>query len=564
MLEGCVPYPPEAAARYVREGYWRRETIADAIGAAAAACERDRPGHAAVCDSARRLSYGALMREAAGFAVVLARHGLQRGDRIVVVLPNCTEFASLFVACARIGAIPVMALPALRRTELEYLASHSGARAIAIAPEYRGFDYAALGRELRDAVPRLETIFSTAAARGCIELPKLPAEAPAQAPRASNADPFDVALLLLSGGTTGLPKLIPRTHADYLYNAREAAKVCGLGPDSRILLALPAEHNFPLACPGLLGALLTGATAIFAQSTRAADLAAAIGRERVTHLPCVPTLAIALLDHPESQRSTLASLKVITVGGAKLSEHTARALKRTLPGVCVQQVLGMAEGLLCYTRLDDPDSIALGTQGRPLSAADEIRIVDESLNDVPDGAVGELWCRGPYTIRGYYREPERNRDAFTPDGFYRSGDLVRRAPGGNLPSGNLIVEGRIKDLINRGGEKISAEEIEGHLLAHPAVLNAAIVAMPDDLMGEKACAYVVIGPGRSLDLAAIRDFMAARGLARFKWPERIEIIAEMPLTNVGKIRKAELRRDIEAKLKVEREADAAARPNRSE
>jgi len=550
MLEGCVPYPPAAAARYVREGYWRRETIAEAIAAAAAESERSRPGHAAVCDSSRRLSYGALMREAAAFAGVLSCHGLKPGDRIIVALPNCVEFASLFIACAQVGAIPVMALPALRRVELEYLASHSEARAIAIAPEYRGFDYAALARELRNAVPHLEMIFSTAPAGGCIELAKVRDGAETPAAPTRSADPFDVALLLLSGGTTGLPKLIPRTHADYIYNAREAAKLCGLGADSRILLALPAEHNFPLACPGLLGALLSGATAIFAQSTRATDLAATVERERVTHFPCVPTLAIAILDLPESDRRALASLKVITVGGAKLGEPTARALKHALPDLRVQQVLGMAEGLLCYTRLDDPEPIAFGTQGRPLSAADEIRIVDQSGADAPDGKVGELWCRGPYTIRGYYREPERNREAFTPDGFYRTGDLVRRGPGANL-----IVEGRIKDLINRGGEKISAEEIEGHLLAHPAILHAAVVAMADALMGEKACAYVVIAAGQSLDLAAMRDFMAARGLARFKWPERLELIAEMPLTNVGKIRKAELRRDIAEKLRIERDVD---------
>ncbi len=547
MLEGCVPYPPETAARYLREGYWRRETIADAIAAAAAACERERPGHVAVCDPNRRLSYGGLMREAAAFAAVLSRHGVAPGDRIIVVLPNCTEFASLFIACLQVGAIPVMALPAFRRAELEYLASHAQARAIAIAPEYRGFDYAELARGMRGAVPSLELIFSTASADGCIKLPKFPDQTPTPTLRTHNVDPFDAALLLLSGGTTGQPKLIPRTHADYLYNAREAAKVCGLGPESRILLALPCEHNFPLACPGLLGALLSGATAVFSQSMRGGDLAATIARERITHLPCVPTLAIALLDQPQAQRRALASLEVITVGGAKLREHTARALAHALPNLRVQQVLGMAEGLLCYTRLDDREPIALATQGRPLSVGDEIRIVDEAGNDAAEGAPGELWCRGPYTIRGYYREPERNRAAFTPDGFYRTGDLVSRGP-----EGNLIVEGRIKDLINRGGEKISAEEVEGHLMAHQAVLHAAVVAMPDDLLGEKACAYLVIKPGQTLDLATIRDFMATRGLSRFKWPERIEVITEMPLTNVGKIKKAELRRDVEEKLKTER------------
>jgi non-ribosomal peptide synthetase component E (peptide arylation enzyme) len=213
----------------------------------------------------------------------------------------------------------------------------------------------------------------------------------------------------------------------------------------------------------------------------------------------------------------------------------------------VQQVLGMAEGLVCYTRLDERDEIAFTTQGSPLSPADEIRIVNSDGTDVAAGTVGELWCRGPYTLRGYFRAPERNREAFTADGFYRTGDLVRLDR-----SGNLVVEGRIKDLINRGGEKISAEEIEAHLIAHPVVNAAAVVAMPDPLLGEKACAYLTVRDGETFALPAMREFLAARGVAQFKWPERIEILAEFPLTNVGKIRKSELRRDIAEKIAAER------------
>src|SRR5258708_17634291 len=241
----------------------------------------------------------------------------------------------------------------------------------------------------------------------------------------SVGDPFDVALFLLSGGTTGMPKLIPRTHADYLYNARASAVATGLTAESRILIALPAEHNFPLACPGLIGALLAGARAVFTQSTKAADLANIIEREQITHLPCVPALAIALLDLPQSSRGKLASLRVITIGGQRLQEPTARALKRAFPHLVVQQVLGMAEGLLCYTSLDERDEVAFTTQGRPLSPADEIRIVDSEGFEAASSAVGELLCRGPYTIRGYFSAPDRNRDAFSADGFYRTGDLVR-------------------------------------------------------------------------------------------------------------------------------------------
>ena len=349
-----------------------------------------------------------------------------------------------------------------------------------------------------------------------------------------------------------MPKLIPRTHADYLYNARASAVATGLTSESRILIALPAEHNFPLACPGLIGTLIVGARAYFSQTTKAADLASTIAREKITHLPCVPAIAIALLNLPQSSRAQLASLRVITVGGQRLQEPTARALKRAFPHLIVQQVFGMAEGLLCYTSLDAPEEVAFTTQGRPLSPADEIRIVNSDGTDVASGEVGELWCRGPYTIRGYFHAAERNREAFTADGFYRTGDLVRLDP-----SGNLVVEGRIKDLINRGGEKINAEEIEAHLMAHPGVNAAAIVAMPDDILGERSCAYLSLQDGGTLELAGMREFLAARGVAQFKWPERIEIVNELPLTNVGKVRKSELRRDIAEKIAAERAALAS-------
>jgi 2,3-dihydroxybenzoate-AMP ligase len=539
MLEGCTPFPAEFAERYVRAGIWQRETISQAVARSA----RQQPDSIAIADSSRSLDYAQLLVEAGRLANLLSRNGIARNDRIIIQLPNCVEFTTLTLACFEIGAIPVMALTAFRKAELEYLVSFSDAKAIAIAPEHRAFDHAALARELKSQHPSLNFIFSTVPAEGCISTDEAP---DSRTIGSSDGDPFDVALFLLSGGTTGMPKLIPRTHADYLYNARASAVACGLTSESRILLALPAEHNFPLACPGLLGALLTGARAFFTQTTKAAELASIIERERITHLPCVPALAIALLNLPESSRGSLSSLRVITVGGQRLQELTARAFKSAFPHVTVQQVLGMAEGLLCYTRLDERDEVAFTTQGRPLSPADEFRIVNPDGTDAAPGAVGELWCRGPYTIRGYFRAPDRNREAFTPDGFYRTGDLVRLAP-----SGNLVVEGRIKDLINRGGEKISAEEIEAHLIAHPTVSAAVVVAMPDAILGEKACAYLALRDGDAITLSAMREFLAARGVAQFKWPERVEIVAELPLTNVGKIRKSELRRDIADKLAAE-------------
>src|SRR3984957_2510791 len=238
MLEGCTPFPAEFTERYVREGIWLRETIPQTIAKAAL----KHPDSIAVSDSNRSLTYSQLVAEAGNIAVLLSRNGIEPNDRIVIQLPNCVEFATLTIACLEIGAIPIMALPAFRKTELEYLHSFSDAKAIAIAPEYRGFDHAALARELK---PHL--IISTTPAAGCVTMHD--AKVSLRAIGSSTRDPLDVALFLLSGGTTGLPKLIPRTHADYLYNARESAAATGLTSESRILIALPAEHNFPLACP---------------------------------------------------------------------------------------------------------------------------------------------------------------------------------------------------------------------------------------------------------------------------------------------------------------------------
>ncbi len=552
MLEGCTPFPSEFAERYIRAGFWRAETIPQALVNAA---ER-RPGAIALSDSTRSITFSQLLDEAGKLAALLDREGIVRGDRVVIQIPNCIDFATFTVACLEIGAIPIMALPAFRKAELSYLVSFANAKAIAIAPDYRGFDHAALARELTAEVPALKSIFSTTPSAGCVSLRELGAGH--HQIGSSVHDPYDGALFLLSGGTTGMPKLIPRTHADYLYNARESAMVSGLSNESRILIALPAEHNFPLACPGLLGALLTGARTVFCQSTKPADLAQIISRERITHLPCVPAIAIGLLDLPASARAELDSLQVITVGGQRLQEHTARSLKRAFPHLAVQQVLGMAEGLLCYTRLDDAENVTFTTQGRALSTADEIRIVANDGTDAAPGQVGELWCRGPYTIRGYFRAPERNREAFSSDGYYRTGDLVRLDP-----SGNLVVEGRIKDLINRGGEKISAEEVEAHLIAHPSIEAAAVVAMPDAMLGEKACVYLTLRNGKTFELTTMRNFLAARGVAQYKWPERIELVRELPLTNVGKIKKSELRADIAEKIASERAAGLVANAGRS-
>jgi 2,3-dihydroxybenzoate-AMP ligase len=274
---------------------------------------------------------------------------------------------------------------------------------------------------------------------------------------------------------------------------------------------------------------------------------ALVERERATWIPAVPATVIGWLNAPRRGAYDLSSIRALCVGGSRLNPEPARAVLAAFGPVLIQ-VFGMAEGLLCATRRDDPEAVIVETQGRPVSPDDEIRVTDEHDADVAPGEVGELLCRGPYTIRGYYRAAEHNRAAFTEDGFYRTGDMVRMHPGGNL-----IVEGRRKDLINRGGEKISAEEVENLIMSHPAVLNAAVVAMPDPVLGERACAYVIPRPGTEPTLAELTRFLSEdKRIARFKLPERLELRERLPMTAVGKISKKDLREDIQQRLRQER------------
>ncbi|BCY11521.1 (2,3-dihydroxybenzoyl)adenylate synthase [Actinoplanes sp. L3-i22] len=478
----------------------------------------------ALVDGELRISYAELDaradRTAAGFAAL----GISPGDRVVVQLPNTADFVVALFGLIRAGAVPVMALPAHRRTEIEHFVRHAEAVAYVIPDRFGGFDYRNLAAEL-DA-PSLRHVVVTLPDADVVDLPV--------------ADPEDVALLLISGGTTGKPKLIPRTHRDYLYNAIASAEVCELTADDVYLVALPAAHNFPLACPGILGTLAVGGRVVMAPSPSPDAAFGIVTRERVTVTALVPPLARLWRDATGWDARDLSSLRLLQVGGAKLDAALAGRLRPAV-GRQLQQVFGMAEGLLNYTRLDDPDGLILTTQGRPLSPDDEIRIVDPHGEPVAAGQVGELWTRGPYTIRGYYRVPEYNALAFGADGFYRTGDLVRQ-----LPSGHLIVEGRSKDVINRGGENVAAGELEEHLLAHPAVAQVAVIGLPDPTHGEIVCAVITVTGPEAPRLKPLKAFLGGRGLARFKLPDRLIVLDDLPLTAVGKIDKKALATRISA------------------
>ncbi|MFI9757078.1 (2,3-dihydroxybenzoyl)adenylate synthase [Streptomyces sp. NPDC051963] len=538
MLDGWVPWPQEFAERYRDEGYWAGRPL-DRLLRDRAVSSPERVALVAG-DGSNRWTYAELDLRVDRTAAGLRRLGIGDGDRVVVQLPNTDAFVVLFFGLLRAGAIPVLTLPAHRESELVHVAEVSGATALAVPDTLDGFDHRGPARAVRKAVPGVEHVLvagDPAEFTALADVDADPVELPAP-------DPGDVAVLLLSGGTTGKPKLIPRTHDDYTYNVRASAEVCGFDGDTVYLVVLPTAHNFALACPGLLGTLMVGGTVVLSPTPSPDDAFALIEREKVTATAVVPPIALLWLDAVEWEEADLSSLRLLQVGGSKLGAEPAARVEPAL-GCTLQQVFGMAEGLLNYTRLDDPPELLTGTQGRPLSPADEVRVVDDEGHDVPPGGTGELLTRGPYTLRGYYRAAEHNSRSFTPDGFYRTGDLVRV-----LPSGHLVVEGRAKDQINRGGDKISAEELENHLLAHPGVHDAAVVGMPDETMGERTCAYLV-PRGQAPTQRELAAFLTDRGVAAYKLPDRVELLDIFPRTSVGKIDKKSLGRLITARLSSE-------------
>jgi 2,3-dihydroxybenzoate-AMP ligase len=291
---------------------------------------------------------------------------------------------------------------------------------------------------------------------------------------------------------------------------------------------------------------LHGGKVVLADTARAKDVFALIERQRITHVAVVPAILIRWINDPLIGNFDLSSLEVIQSGGQRLQPEVRRRTAELIPNAAVQENFGMAEGMLMFVRLDDPPEVRMETVGRPLSPDDEVRLVDDLDNEVAPGEIGEFLARGPYTLRGYFAAAEYNARAFTPDGFYRSGDLMRLHP-----SGNYLVAGRKKDLINRGGEKISAEEIENLILMHPAAQNAACVPMPDPILGERMCAYVIVRPGMALSLGELVAFLSEQEIAKHKLPERLEVVTEFPLSAFGKVSKQALSDSIARKLREE-------------
>ena len=548
MLQGSVEWPEAAAAMYRREAHWDGTRLFDVLSRAA----QTQPDKIALVFNQQRISYAELQRDALRLAARLLTLGIAPLDRVVLQLPNIPEFVLVYFALVRIGAIPVMALRAHRHAELRHFLKASGAKAYVIPDRIGAFDYRTMADALRDDAQSLQHVIVVGEALDNQQsfaalMQEPPSDTEQQALAAIHPDPAEVATMLLSGGTTSMSKLIPRTHQDYALNARLCARAAGFDAHTVFMAILPLGHNYNLASPGLLGAFSVAGSVVLAPSPDADTVFELVQRERVSVIAAVVPLIVTWLSADVEERYDLSSLKVVQNGGARLPPELRSRLRKRF-GCTPQEIYGTAEGLINMTRLDDPDELLLHSSGTPVCDADEIRVVDEAGAELPDGEPGELITRGPYTIRGYYNAPDKNAEAFTPDGFYRMGDIVRKL------GRYVYAEGRKKDMINRGGEKISCEEVENLIFAHPKVKAVTLVAMPDPVFGEKACAFVIPHAGQRLSFDELILFLKQQNIASFKLPERLEIVAEFPVSPVGKILKRELRDQVASTLEQERRA----------
>lgn len=529
-----IPYnrwPDDLAARYREKGYWLDVPMTDILA------RQQQNDAIAVIDGERQISYREMHQLTDNLAAALQRRGLKTGDTALVQLGNVADFYLTLFALFKIGVAPVNALFSHQRTEMTaYAAQIEPVLLIADRTHPLFADDSFIDVLCRNH-PSLQQVILRNDSQPENTLEALLAENAGDfSPTPSAGD--EVAFFQLSGGSTGTPKLIPRTHNDYYYSIRGSVDICAVTDRTRYLVALPAAHNFPMSSPGALGVFYAGGQVVLAADPSATLCFPLIEKHQITDTGLVPPAVSLWLQAIQEWGSNkqLASLERMQVGGAKLGETLASRIQQEI-GCRLQQVFGMAEGLVNYTRFDDDEQTILTTQGRPISDDDEVWVADADGTALPVGEVGRLMTRGPYTFRGYYRSPEHNAASFDADGFYCSGDLIEINP-----QGYITVQGREKDQINRGGEKIAAEEIENLLQRHPDVIHAALVSMNDELMGEKSCAFIVAS--QPIKPVVLRRHLRELGVAEFKLPDRITCVDALPLTPVGKVDKKRLRQQL--------------------
>jgi len=546
LLDGFTPYRTEDAERYKRLGWWGDQTFGDILDRAA---ER-YPDKEAFVDSTSRLTFAQAREGGNRLAISLMNLGINPTDRVLVQLPNWNEFVYVYFALQKIGAIDVLLIDRYRPYEINYLIRLTGATTWVLPWKYRKTDYLPIIKEVLKESPQMKNVIlakgedqreylSLEALLEDAELTEKNMAALAQ----RRPDPMQVAHMGPTGGTTGLPKVVPRTHNDLICSSEHVARAWEMDAKDICLLVGPIGHDLTFT-KGFLGSVLTYGKTVFLDSTDLEDICRTIEKEKVTALVWVPTLARRLVGFEGLVNYDLNTLKKMHCGGGASLPDLIKDVREKL-GCTFFNGYGGTEGQTTLTRSDDDLEILYTTVGKPTCPYDSYKVIDRDGKEVPANAPGELLIKGPGVFTGYYRNPEENEKMFDEDGYFKTGDVAKMDG-----SGNVTLVGRIKEMINRGGESISAVEVEKLISDHPDVVLVAVVPMPDPEMGERICAYIQPRPGARLHFNDILSFLKDRKASVLHFPERIEFIDAMPFTKAEKIDKMALVKDIEKKIKI--------------
>jgi non-ribosomal peptide synthetase component E (peptide arylation enzyme) len=521
---------PGLDERYRQSGLWPDQTFFSILAARADA----HPGREAFADGAGRITYGELRERVERCAALLRRIGIGRGDVVTIQLPNRIAFPIAFFALELIGAVANKVNPDFRIRELEYILRFSDSRAFICAREFKGFDYVAMARELRARLPSLSHIVVS----GGVDDPDakiwsleegIARNAPLATAERVVMSPGAVFRMAFTSGTTGDPKCVLHS-----FNTTLPA-VYRLNADMKVteadvqLVYLPVCLNWGYLC--LLQSIVAGGRAVLMERFSARGALELIERESVTYIATAPASIVAILNDPELERFDISSLRVVITGGASAAIETIRSYQARMRGHLIE-LYGMLEtGYHTYTRFSDDPQKVNGTIGRVVSGM-ELALLDEAGREVPDGAIGEIAARGPSVHLGYHNNPGANAEAFTADGWFRSGDLGRYVD----DERNVEIVGRRKEIINRGGKKFFPREVEEILYTHPKILHAAMVGIADVRLGERNCLCVIPKTGHHLTLAEMVDFLKGQ-VADYKLPEMLVEVDELPMTPTGKLRR---------------------------
>ncbi len=542
-IDGFVEPRKEDAEKYVRMGWWQNITLGDILDKTADLY----PDKEAYVDDDNSLTYAQLRERVDRLAISLLRLGINGGECVLVQLPNWIEFIYTFFALQKIGAPAVLLLPRHMQIEINHFAGLTRAKAWIVPEKYRNTDYLPVIEDVIKVNPQIEHVII---ARGkgntrFTAFDKLIRDTDLSSDdvhKLSESKPptGEVAFILPTGGTTGLSKAVPRTHNSAICEAKYRAIARDQGSEDICLISVPLEHNLGLAA--MNGTVLTGGKLVFLDSTRPQDICEIIQLKKITCAPLVPTLLARLVNFSGLAKYNMTSLRALYVGGAKTPSEVIRAVHKKIGKVYVS-AFGMSEGTACTTRLDDDEEIIFNTVGKACCPGDEFKVIDAEGRELPRNSEGELLAKGPCVFFGYLKNPEENKKAFTNDGFFSTGDLAVIDN-----AGNIRITGRAKDIIIRGGENISPVDMEVLISVHPDVDEVAVIGMPDDILGEKACAYIKPRGDARPALEDIVDFLKSRGASVLQLPERVELIQEIPLTKIGKPDKKALKEDLNKRL----------------